>query len=127
MSKFALAIKAKQTSLTVPSDSATTFDYLKIHDKTTRHDISPYETRLIYRIGATFCCEVNILESELHSTKAEIPYMEYAKQALVNELFGEFRDPLYKALGQVTGRDIEGARETLCEIINTMFVEGLEK
>lgn len=76
-----------------------------------------------YRLGAFLYQTLWLDEALTHAERLKTNAFAAARKQLIEELYGEFRKPLLKALMAVEMEDAKAARETLKEIMGEMFEE----
>lgn len=82
----------------------------------------------IYTIGATLSVTIGV--SELERCQARHSYnidqiTKRARVGLVEEVFGEFREPLFKLQNAILNRDQYGALDILDKLHSSMFHDGI--
>ena len=55
------------------------------------------------------------------NTGSEVMAMNQARRAVVEAVFGEFREPLVEAMVALHDRDFEAAEELISRVLNNMF------
>jgi len=75
-----------------------------------------------YRVYATFC-------AEYHSSVQNGPEydicLSQTREMIINEVFGEFRDPILLLQEALNNQDIQKAKKLAFDIYNQMFKEGI--
>jgi len=119
MSKLAQSLKAVQTGYSYPKKSP------YINNLTIKEEVRPVEyteTYNEYKITATFEA---VFQS---SSKNEFHYernLRNSKVVILEQVFGEFREPIHLLQEALNNQDIEAAQRITLEIYNLMFFEGI--
>lgn len=74
-----------------------------------------YEDAYCYSVGVRLGMKVRCKPSELSLVQKQ------ARRAIINEIFGEFKDPIIKVYEALCDRDFDKAMKAMIELENLMF------
>lgn len=129
MSKLARAITATMTQTRVALQKPLKFTDIKIDS------ISPSSTGTVYRIGVRLGKQVVVPDFDVEmSKKLQKPGFSPVdnalydmKQAIIQEIFGEFRPQLIELRLALYDQDTDRARQILNTLEKNMFEDGVEE
>lgn len=127
MSKLARAITATMTHRKVALNKPLKYTDIKLDNGSI--DFT-YSTGTVYRIGVTLGKQVVVPDFDVTISKNDSPLYNALydmKQAIIQEIFGEFRPQLIELKLALYDQDTDRARQILNTLEKNMFEDGVEE